>query len=227
MINGNFVFSGDGSASFPYAHVDNLVDAVLTAANTPRAAGEAYNVVDGQTTGLAYTDRFRHWLRLEPFPTRPEITPWCGRYSGAKAERELGYVPGVSYEEAMSEPSPHHSGSDPDYSLPSQPASAMGFWPSIGSRRLATLKCAFESGAVARLRSYKVENIRDEGESRGREYSNHTGIRQRQSPYRNHRTPRLHLGRSRSTLTLAAAEYDADGRLHRRSPERDAAGTSG
>jgi len=103
MINGNFVFSGDGSASFPYAHVDNLVDAVLTAANTPRAAGEAYNVVDGQTTGLAYTDRFRHWLRLEPFPTRPEITPWCGRYSGAKAERELGYVPGVSYEEAMSE----------------------------------------------------------------------------------------------------------------------------
>ena len=103
MINGNFVFSGDGSASFPYAHVDNLVDAVLAAANTPRAAGEAYNIVDGQTTGLAYTDRFRHWLRLEPFPTRPEITPWRGRYSGAKAERELGYVPGVSYEEAMSE----------------------------------------------------------------------------------------------------------------------------
>jgi nucleoside-diphosphate-sugar epimerase len=103
MINGNFVFSGDGSASVPHAHVDNLVDAVLAAANTPRAAGEAYNIVDGQTTGLAYTDRFRHWLRLEPFATRPEITPWRGRYSGAKAERELGYVAGVSYEEAMSE----------------------------------------------------------------------------------------------------------------------------
>jgi hypothetical protein len=29
--------------------------------------------------------------------------PWRGRLSGAKAERELGYVARVSYEEAMSE----------------------------------------------------------------------------------------------------------------------------
>jgi nucleoside-diphosphate-sugar epimerase len=31
------------------------------------------------------------------------VVPWRGRFIGVKAERELGYVPRVSYEEAMAE----------------------------------------------------------------------------------------------------------------------------
>ena len=86
-----------------YVHVDNLIEAVLTAAYTARAVGQAYNIVDGQTTGREYTDRFCHWLGLDSLPARQEVVPWRGRLSGAKAERELGYAPRGSYEEAMSE----------------------------------------------------------------------------------------------------------------------------
>jgi oxidoreductase len=57
ILKGEFALRGDGSASFPYAHVDNLVEAVLAAIRTARAVGQAYNIVDGQTTGREYTDR--------------------------------------------------------------------------------------------------------------------------------------------------------------------------
>jgi len=103
IVKGEFVLRGDGSGSWPYVHVDNLVEAVITAAYTARAVGQAYNIVDGQTTGREYADRFCHWLGLASLPIRQEVVPWRGRLSGAKAERELGYVPRVSYEEAMSE----------------------------------------------------------------------------------------------------------------------------
>lgn len=103
ILKGEFALRGDGSASFPYAHVDNLVEAVLAAIRTERAVGQAYNIVDGQTTGREYTDRFCHWLGLSPLPVGQEVVPWRGRLSGAKAERELGYVARVSYEEAMLE----------------------------------------------------------------------------------------------------------------------------
>jgi nucleoside-diphosphate-sugar epimerase len=103
MVKGEFVLRGDGSRSWPYVHVDNLVQAVITAANSARAVGQAYNIVDGQTTEREYTDRFCHWLGLDSLRTRQEVVPWRGRLSGAKAERELGYVPRVSYEEAMAE----------------------------------------------------------------------------------------------------------------------------
>jgi len=103
MVKGEFVLRGDGSGSWPYVHVDNLVEAVITAAYTAPAVGQAYNIVDGQTTGREYTDRFCHWLGLDSLPIRQEVVPWRGRLSGAKAERELGYVPRVSYEEALSE----------------------------------------------------------------------------------------------------------------------------
>jgi nucleoside-diphosphate-sugar epimerase len=103
ILKGEFALRGDGSGSFPYAHVDNLVDAVLAAIRTDRAVGQAYNIVDGQTTGREYTDRFCQWLGLSPLSGGQGVVPWRGRLSGAKAERELGYVARVSYEEAMLE----------------------------------------------------------------------------------------------------------------------------
>jgi nucleoside-diphosphate-sugar epimerase len=88
---------------YSYVHVDNLVQAIITAAVSDRAIGQAYNIVDGATTEREYTNRFRRWLGLDPLPGRDDAVPWRGGLSGAKAERELGYAPRVSYEEAMAE----------------------------------------------------------------------------------------------------------------------------
>jgi nucleoside-diphosphate-sugar epimerase len=103
IVKGEFVMRGDGTGSWPYVHVDNLVDAVITAMHTAHAAGQAYNIVDGQVTGREYLDRVCRWLGVDVLVPRGEVVPWRGRYSGAKAERELGYAPRVSYEEAMAE----------------------------------------------------------------------------------------------------------------------------
>lgn len=103
IVKGEFVMRGDGSGAWPYVHVDNLAAAVITAAQTAHAAGQAYNIVDGQTTGREYVDRICRYLRVDALAARGEVVPWRGRFSGAKAERELGYAPRVSYEEAMAE----------------------------------------------------------------------------------------------------------------------------
>ena len=47
-----FVFVGDGSKLLNIVYFDDLVRAVLLAADSPSAAGEAYNVTDGTETSL-------------------------------------------------------------------------------------------------------------------------------------------------------------------------------
>jgi nucleoside-diphosphate-sugar epimerase len=41
MVKGEFVLPGDGSGSWPYVHVDNLVEAVITATHTAQGVGQA------------------------------------------------------------------------------------------------------------------------------------------------------------------------------------------
>jgi nucleoside-diphosphate-sugar epimerase len=103
LVQGRYALEGDGSGSWPYVHVDNLAEAVVLALHSPRAVGQVYNIVDGQTTARAYADRFRQWLAVGPLPTQPEVVPWRGRFSGEKAVRELGYRPRVTYAEALAE----------------------------------------------------------------------------------------------------------------------------
>ena len=105
---GGFALPGDGLATLPYVHVDNLIDAILLALRSDTAVGQAYNIIDGQTTWRRHTDYFRRWLGVGPLPSMPlkAVPPgyrWRGRCSGEKAARELGYVPRVTYEEAMAE----------------------------------------------------------------------------------------------------------------------------
>jgi nucleoside-diphosphate-sugar epimerase len=47
-----FVYVGDGSKLLNVVYIDDLVDAILLAADEPNAAGEAYNVTDGTETSL-------------------------------------------------------------------------------------------------------------------------------------------------------------------------------
>jgi len=101
IARGEFVMRGDGSGSIPYVHVDSFVETIVTAARSAHAVGQAYNIVDGQTTGREIISRFCEWLGVDlPLP-RHQVVPWRGQVSGAKAERELGHKPRVSYEEAM------------------------------------------------------------------------------------------------------------------------------
>jgi nucleoside-diphosphate-sugar epimerase len=103
LLKGEYALQGHGQGSWPYVHVDNLAEAIVLAARSARAVGQAYNIVDGQTTAQAFTDHFRQWLGVGSLPLQPELLPWCGRLSGKKAVRELGYVPRVTYAEALAE----------------------------------------------------------------------------------------------------------------------------
>ena len=108
IASGAFALPGDGGATPPYVHVDNLIDAILLVLSSDTAIGQVYNIIDGQTTWLAYTDCFRSWIGIGPLASMPltDAPPgygWQGRCSGEKAARKLGYVPRISYEEAMAE----------------------------------------------------------------------------------------------------------------------------
>jgi nucleoside-diphosphate-sugar epimerase len=105
---GDLALPGDGLATLPAVHVDNLIDAILLARRADTVVGQASNIIDGQTTWRAHTEYFRRWLGVGPLPSLPfEAVPpgyrWRGRCSGEKATRELGYSPRVTYAEAMAE----------------------------------------------------------------------------------------------------------------------------
>ena len=73
LLKGEYVLQGHGQGSWPYVHVDNLAEAVVLAARSARAVGQAYNIVDGQTTAQAFTDHFRQWPGVGPLPLQPEF----------------------------------------------------------------------------------------------------------------------------------------------------------
>ena len=105
---GQFVLQGDGGYALGYVHVRNLADAVVLAARSDRAVGQAYIVIDGHTTWRELTDLHRGWLGFPEVPSvSPETVPpayrWHGRWSGEKLRRELGYEPRVTWQAAMAE----------------------------------------------------------------------------------------------------------------------------
>lgn len=98
----------DGEDTLPYVHGENLVDAVLLALDSETALGNAYNLVDGNTTWRRYTDEVRSWFQSPPLPVLPaeEVEPgdyWKGTYLGERIVSDLGYKPLLSYEDGMNE----------------------------------------------------------------------------------------------------------------------------
>ena len=98
----------DGGNTYAYVHVENLVDAILLSIENDQALGQIYNVVDGHTTWLAFTDQIRGWFDAPPLPTIPqeEVAPgayWTGRFAAEKIRNELGYSPRQSYQDGMDE----------------------------------------------------------------------------------------------------------------------------
>jgi len=98
----------DGGDSWPFVHVENLVDAILLAIESDRAIGRAYNMVDEHRTWREYTDEIRGWFGTEPLETIPraELAPnayWTGKVDASRIRSELGYAPKKTYDEGMAE----------------------------------------------------------------------------------------------------------------------------
>ena len=126
-----FVLPAMGRGVFSPLFVDNLIDAIRSAADAPEAAGEVITVTDG--AGVSCREFFGHYSRMlgkgEPraLPTAaaiglvalPEAAAWIGgtgteasratmrylarpgTYSIAKAERLLGFEPAIGLDEGM------------------------------------------------------------------------------------------------------------------------------
>ncbi len=102
---GELAIGGDGSYTWPYVVIDNLLDAILLALEHPRAIGETYTVVDGHTTWGAYAGIFAEWdgMPLETRELRAPYELFEGRFSTDKIRRELGYEAHKSFDAVMEE----------------------------------------------------------------------------------------------------------------------------
>lgn len=99
------VIFGDGEQTRDFTFVDNVVDGVLRAVDSPDASGEVINVATGGRVSLNQA-----WAVLDdilgplPMPTYQPVRAGDVRDSQAdisKAERLLGYRPHVSFEEGL------------------------------------------------------------------------------------------------------------------------------
>jgi UDP-glucose 4-epimerase len=96
---------GDGLQSRDFVYVENVVQALIKAADAPAAVGNVYNI--GVGSSVTVLDLARHLNRLLGTSIEPiHGPPRAGdvRYSEAdisRARRDLGYEPTVSFEEGL------------------------------------------------------------------------------------------------------------------------------
>lgn len=105
LRDGTVGYSGDGGNTWPYVHVDNLVDAIEQAVDLEVPPGRAYTVVDGHTTWRAFLEDHALWFGV-PVPTREPRSLYDGfrgRFTTDRAREELGYRPRRSYANALTE----------------------------------------------------------------------------------------------------------------------------
>jgi nucleoside-diphosphate-sugar epimerase len=103
--NGEVGYAGDGGNTWPYVHIENLVDAIESAVERDVPPGRAYTVVDGHTTWRAFLETYGAWLG-RPIPAReagPIYDAFHGHFATDRVREELGYEPQRSYEDAMEE----------------------------------------------------------------------------------------------------------------------------
>lgn len=130
MASGSFFVPDDGAGIFSPVYVDNLVDAIVRAAEVPEAAGQVLTVSDGiGVTNADFFGRYAAMLGIElPMLPAEEIRERfqaiedadraagrppglnaetvdyflrTGTYSNAKARRMLGWEPAVDLDEGM------------------------------------------------------------------------------------------------------------------------------
>lgn len=102
---GKLAIFGNGDNTWPYVHIDNLLDAILLSLRLPEAAGRSYTVVDGHTTWGDYARIFASWLGVDLLQreTANIYDHFRGRFALDRIREELGYVPRKSFEDAVAE----------------------------------------------------------------------------------------------------------------------------
>ncbi len=96
---------GDGLQSRDFTYVENVVQAVMKAADAPAAVGNVYNIGNGASTTVL--DLIKHLNQLLGSDIQPEFgppRPGDVRHSQAdisRARRDLGYEPTVSFVEGL------------------------------------------------------------------------------------------------------------------------------
>jgi UDP-glucose 4-epimerase len=96
---------GDGEQSRDFTYIDNVVEANLLAAESPKAAGEVINVACGERITLnALLDRLRSILGADIEAVYAPPRSGDVRHSLAdisKAEQRLGYRPAIGIDEGL------------------------------------------------------------------------------------------------------------------------------
>jgi UDP-glucose 4-epimerase len=96
---------GDGEQTRDFVHVENVVDANLRAATTPRVAGRVFNVASGRSTSLnQLLSLLAELTGLEPNPAHAPARDGDVRDSAADiaaATADLGYRVSVSLEAGL------------------------------------------------------------------------------------------------------------------------------
>jgi UDP-glucose 4-epimerase len=96
---------GDGTQSRDFTHVDNVVQANLLAADAPRVSGEVFNIACGRRASLLdLLDTLNRIFESQITPRFGPRRPGDVLHSLAdisRAERLLGYRPGVQLEEGL------------------------------------------------------------------------------------------------------------------------------
>lgn len=105
---GRFKLFGEGEGTFPYIHVENLVDCILLAAARDEAVGQAYDTNDGHVTWREYAAYFERELGFPapqsvPMASAPAFFRWTGTIPAVKIQEQLGYAPRLTYAEGMAE----------------------------------------------------------------------------------------------------------------------------
>jgi nucleoside-diphosphate-sugar epimerase len=103
--DGAIGYALDGANTWPYVHVEDLVDAVEAAADRPIEPGRAFTIVAGHTTWRAFLEDYAGWFGVEVAQREPRSVydHFRGRFSTARARAELGFAPRRSYADALAE----------------------------------------------------------------------------------------------------------------------------
>lgn len=99
------IIFGDGLQTRDFVYVENVVQALILAADASAASGNVYNIGNGQ--GVTLIDLMRDLNELLATSIQPKFEPARAgdiRHSAADislARRDLGYEPGVSFREGL------------------------------------------------------------------------------------------------------------------------------